>query len=149
MKYIVRNKSIITGKENLEPLHTFKSFPVFFGCVDSPESEDVRADMSWAIDPETGVIQLDKLLPLDVLYQTQHVDGTGPTWQQYYQDLADYIAKQSPKNVLEIGGGQGELGKIFIENTQDTTWTIVEPNPLSAQTDRIKIITAFFDENFV
>lgn len=148
MEYITRDKSVITGKSNLEALYVFKDFPVFFGCVDTPEREDIRADMSWAIDPETGVIQLDKLLPLDVLYQTQHVDGTGPTWAQYYHDLADYIAKQNPRHVLEIGGGQGELGKIFIDNTRDTTWTIVEPNPLSKETDRIKIIPAFFDENF-
>ncbi len=149
MEYIIRDKSVLTGKENLEPLYTFKDFPVFFGCVDTPASEDMRADMSWAIDPETGVIQLNKLIPLNILYQEQHVDGTGPTWRQYYHDLAAYIAKQRPRHVLEIGGGQGELGQIFINTTLNTTWTIVEPNPLGRETDRLKIIPAFFDEHFV
>jgi len=87
MNYIIRNKSVITSKENLEPLYTFKNFPVFFGCVDHDSREDVRADMSFAICPETGVIQIDKLLPLEVLYQAQHMDGTGPTWQAFYKDF--------------------------------------------------------------
>lgn len=148
MEYIARRASIITGKENLEPLYTYKNFPVFFGCVETTPEEDVRADMSWAICPESGVIQIDKLLPLDILYQAQHMDGTGPTWQAFYDDFAGYIARQKPITVLEIGGGQGALAEAFTKKTDGTHWTIVEPNPLHAGNDRIKIIPEFFDENF-
>lgn len=148
MGYVIRNKSIITGKENLEPLYTMKDFPVFFGCIDNNKEGDLRADMSWAICPETGVIQLDKLIPLEILYQEQHVDGTGPTWQKYYQDFVDYIIKQNANSILEIGGGKGTLADIFIGKTKDTIWTMVEPNPLHEGGDRIKIISKFFDGNF-
>lgn len=148
MKYIERKQSVITGEENLESLYTFKDFPVFFGCVDHEEEMDVRADMSWAICPKSGIIQLDKLIPLDILYQEQHVDGTGPTWEQYYRDFADYIKKQPSKDILEIGGGAGKLADIFTSITNGTSWTLVEPNPLHPGSDRIKIEQAFFDENF-
>lgn len=148
MEYIKRPQSVITGKKNLEPLYTFKDFPVFFGCVTHPVKQDLRAEMSWAICPETGVIQLDKLIPLKILYQEQHVDGTGPTWAQYYRDLADYIARQHPKDILEIGGGRGALADIYIEKTAGTAWTMIEPNPLHPGSERIKVIPAFFDENF-
>lgn len=148
MDYIERKKSVITGKENLEPLYTFKDFPVFFGCVDHEQKNDLKADMSWAICPESGVIQLDKLIPLEVLYQEQHVDGTGPTWEQYYHDFADYIKKQPSKNILEIGGGAGKLADIYTGVTENTTWTLVEPNPLHLGNDRVKIARSFFDENF-
>ena len=148
MEYIERKKSVITGKENLEPLHTFKDFPVFFGCVDHPSIEDVKADMSWAICPESGVIQLDKLLPLDVLYQSQHVDGTGPTWERYYQDFAQYVAKQTPTNVLEIGGGAGRLAVLATKLLPKATWTVVEPNPWIKETKQIKVVSSFFDEHF-
>ena len=56
--YIDRQKSVVTGKQNLEHLYTFKDFPVFFGCVDTPIEDDLVADMGWYIDPESGVIQL-------------------------------------------------------------------------------------------
>ncbi|MBA4317331.1 MAG: methyltransferase [Flavobacterium sp.] len=148
MKYIKRNNSVITGKKNLEQLFSFKNFPVFFGCVDSDQSADIKADMSWAICPESGVIQLDKLIPLEILYQEQHVDGTGPTWEKYYHDFADYIVKQNPKNVLEIGGGAGKLADIVVDLTSGTKWTMAEPNPLHKETDRIKIVQKFFDEKF-
>lgn len=148
MDYIDRKKSIITGKENLEQLYIFEDFPVFFGCVDHGPEKDLRADMSWAICPESGVIQLDKLIPLDILYQEQHVDGTGPTWERYYHDFADYIKKQPSKDILEIGGGAGKLADIFTGITEETSWTLVEPNPLHPGNDRVKITRAFFDENF-
>ncbi len=146
--YINRFKSVITKKENLEHLYLFKNFPVFFGCVETPESDDIVADMDWAIDPETGVIQLIKLIPLDILYQEQHVDGYGPTWQQYYADFANYISKQKPKTILEIGGGMGILAEKVIENSPNSAWIIVEPNPKYSGNKNIKIISEFFDENF-
>lgn len=145
--YVNRSASIITGN-NLEPLYTFQDFPVFFGCVDSKPEDDLFADMNWAICPESGIIQLDKLIPLDILYQEQHVDGTGPTWQQYYVDFASYILKQNAKSFLEIGGGAGKLASLVTESSPETSWTMVEPNPLHPGNNQIKIIPAFFDENF-
>lgn len=147
-EYIKRPRSIITEKDNLETLYTLQNFPVFFGCTNKPLEEDIVADMEWAIDPETGVIQLTKLIPLEILYQSQHVDGCGPTWQQYYQDFADYIFMQKPVSVLEIGGGQGVLAKLTTEKSSKMKWMIVEPNPWSEENEQIKVVASFFDENF-
>jgi SAM-dependent methyltransferase len=146
--YVDRPNSVITGKGNLEHLYTIPNFPVFFGCVESAEKDDFMCDMPWAIDRETGIVQLTKLVPLDILYQAQHVDGTGPTWKQYYKDLADYVAKAKPKSVLEIGGGAGDLARLTTELLPDLHWTIVEPNPWFKETDRIKTVSAFFDKDF-
>lgn len=148
IRYIKRKKSVITGKENLEHLYTFKDFPVFFGCVEDGPEKDIRADMSWAICPESGVIQLDKLIPLNILYQEQHVDGTGPTWERYYQDFSSYISKQTPSNVLEIGGGAGRLATLVTQLLPKVTWTIVEPNPLIKENNRIKVVPVFFNKKF-
>jgi len=145
---IIRDKSILTGKDNLENLLVLKDFPVFFGCVDSPASEDLVADMKWAIDPETGVIQLTELIPLEILYQEQHVDGFGKTWEEYYSYFSEYIANTKPKNVLEIGGGIGVIAEKVVGLTDTTNWTILEPNPLREDSERIKVIPGFFDSNF-
>jgi 2-polyprenyl-3-methyl-5-hydroxy-6-metoxy-1,4-benzoquinol methylase len=146
--YTERPNSVITGKDNLEHLHTLKDFPVFFGCVETPREEDLVADMGWYIDPETGVIQLTKLIPLEILYQAQHVDGVGTTWQRYYEDFAKYIKDQRVESVLEIGGGQGKIAEIVTSKSKEIKWTIVEPNPLHKGNSQISIIKGFFDKDF-
>jgi len=148
MNLIERKNSVLTGKNNLEKLVTLKNFPVFFGCTDQYPYLDIFADMEWGIDTETGIIQLMKLIPPEILYQSQHVDGIGKTWENYYQNFAEYIQKHKPLNVLEIGGGQGRLAEKIISKNQNTKWTIVEPNPTYNGTYNIKLISAFFDENF-
>lgn len=147
-KYIERRASILTGKDDLEPLPSINNFPVFPGCVETPPEADIFADMDWAIDQETGVIQLTKLVPLDILYQAQHVDGTGPTWQRYYKDFAAYITENCGGSVLEIGGGSGQLAEAAVNLSPNISWTIVEPNPTHQGSDRVKIVRAFFDKNF-
>lgn len=149
MKYIERNASLITGKENLEHLYTFKDFPVFLWCVDHPQSEDILADMSWSICPESGMIQLDKVLPLEILYQLPHNDWVWKTWEEYYIAFAEYIKNQWVKNILEIWGGGWKVALNFTKVCDDGKWFMVEPNPLIESDQRIKIIKTFFDENFV
>ncbi len=146
--YVLREESVLTGKANLEPLYTLTDFPVFFGCVDSPIADDVVADMEWKIDPDTGVIQLTKLIPLDILYQSQHVDGCGPTWQRYYETFARYICEKKIRSVLEIGGGQGRLAELCVAQNSDLKWTILEPNPTVRETKNIRVVKGFLDENF-
>jgi len=76
MNYINRNSDIVLGGATLEDLYTFKNFPVFMGCTTNDPSEDVLADMSWKISPESGMIQLNPLLPLEVVYSEEHGSGT-------------------------------------------------------------------------
>jgi ubiquinone/menaquinone biosynthesis C-methylase UbiE len=142
-KHIERTKSVITGN-NLEIIHKFHNFPVFFGCTDSSKENDLVTDMIWGIDPKCGAIQLTKLVPLEILYQEQHVDGTGPTWNKYYEDFATFIEYQKPKNVLEIGGGSGQLAQNVTKNNPKIKWTVIEPNPIIKETNQIKVISGFF-----
>lgn len=144
-----RNASLITGKNNLEDLYTFKNFPVFMGCVDTLEQEDLYADMEWAICPESGIIQLQKLLPLEVLYLNQHNDGTGLIWQNMYQKFAEFIMRyNTAKNILEIGGAHNHIAKNYLAIDKNAKWTIVEPNPQQINDKRVKIIKAWFDDSF-
>ena len=143
---IDRTKSIVTGG-NLEIIHTLKNFPVFFGCTDSPKEKDLVFDMIWGIDPECGSIQLTKLVPLEVLYKEQHVDGTGATWNKYYEDFAKFIKDEKPKKVLEIGGGSGQLAQNVTKIKSEIKWTVIEPNPIIKETNQIKVISGFFNSS--
>jgi 2-polyprenyl-3-methyl-5-hydroxy-6-metoxy-1,4-benzoquinol methylase len=147
MNFIIRKKSVITRKENLENLHTFKNFPVFFGCTTKPIEKDMLADMIWDIDKETGIIQLSSLIPLDILYMDQHVDATGPTWSRYNNDFSEYVIKNKTKDILEIGGGSGKIANIILDKDKSIHFTAVEPNPLFEEKSNLKIIKAFFSKN--
>ncbi|MGB2580230.1 MAG: methyltransferase domain-containing protein [Minisyncoccia bacterium] len=147
-EYIERDKSLITGKENLEHLYTFKDFPVFMGCVETPQEDDVVADMVWNICKDTGLIQLGKLLPLEILYLNQHNDGVGEIWQDHYKTFAKFLEKFKPKQILEIGGAHDYIANNLWDLNKDVEWATVEPNPQYIDNPKIKVLQAWFDDKF-
>ena len=56
MNYIKRDKCVVTGKEDLESLYKLIDFPVFIGCTEQDQDEDLVADMEWSISNGSGVI---------------------------------------------------------------------------------------------
>lgn len=148
MDYIPRNHSVLTGKENLEPLYTFKDFPVFMGCTDQESAKDIKADMSFAICKDTGIVQLDKLLPLELVYQSQHNDGVGKIWLEHYQAFAHFLEQFQPQNVLEIGGANDVIARDFLERNPKVSWTVVEPHPLFESDEQITVVKNWFDSSF-
>ena len=146
--YIKRTTSCLTDSNKFEDLAIISNFPVFFGATDTKEEDDLYAKMTWCIEPETGLIQLNNLIPLEILYQSQHAFGFGSTWENHYQEFSKFIMSHKPINVLEIGGGQGRIAQICSENELLKSWTILEPNPTFNPTSKIKIINGFFDMNF-
>ncbi len=148
MNYITRNSSLLTGKPNLETLYTLYNFPVFMGCTEQLQREDILADMEWAICRDTGIIQLTKLLPLEVVYLNQHNEGVGKVWTEHYKEFCHFLKKYNPQKVLEIGGAHGLIAKMFLGSSPDTKWTIVEPNPTVDVNLNVKVIKNWFDDKF-
>ena len=149
MDMIKRSEDVILDREDLEELYQFDQFPVFMGCVEQPRELDLHADMQWKISKESGMIQLDPILPLDVLYPETHGAGCiGQLWLQHHQEFANFISRYEPRAILEIGGGHGILSREYQkENIID--WTILEPNPSPADNVRARFIRGFFDNNFI
>ena len=149
MNYIDRDKDIVFQNNDLEPLYTFKQFPVFMGCTDQPADADILADMNWNISKKSGMIQLNPLLPLDVVYSAEHGSGTtGKAWDEHHEAFAQFINKYSIKNILEIGGLHGILAQKYFNLEGKAKWTIIEPNPIVPKSVPVKVITGFFDNNF-
>ena len=115
--YIDRNHSLITGNQTLEPLHTFHKFPVYIGCTEQPREQDVLADMSVAIDTESGMMQLDKVLPLDVVYSHYHSEALGGVWKEHHLSFVDFVALYKPNRVLEMRIQRLYRDGIFKEKT--------------------------------
>lgn len=146
--YIERTTSCLTGSSNFESIAKVDNFPVFFGVTKEPVENDIYAVMEWFLERKTGLIQLNKLIPLDILYQAQHAYGFGETWENHYQEFSEFLYQASPSNVLEIGAGQGRIAQICTSKDEIKKWTIIEPNPTFKETDKIKVITGFFDRDF-
>ena len=146
--YIRRRISCLTGSEDFVSIAKVEDFPVFFGVTDKPEEDDLYAVMEWFLERETGLIQLNKLIPLEVLYQEQHAYGFGETWENHYLNFSDFLCHIKPLNVLEIGAGQGRIAQICTSSDSVKNWTIIEPNPTFEETKKIKVITGFFDRQF-
>ena len=148
MNKIDRSLDVINSTDDLEHLYTFKDFPVFMGCTDAAKETDILTDMSWWISKSSGMVQLTPLIPLEIVYKMSHGSGSiGRIWAEHHLSLAKFISKINPSQVLEIGGGHGELSKAF--NTLSTAnWTIVEPNPSPVDGVTAEYIKEFFDEKF-
>lgn len=149
MELIERSHCVISGREDLELLYSFKGFPVFMGCVDHSREEDIRADMSWWISRGTGSIQLNPLIPLDVLYQEQHAGAVGKIWEMHHQEFAIFMARYGCSRVLEIGGAHGILAKKYKAIVKNTNWTMLEPNPKLIDGVDVNVIQGFFNDKFV
>ena len=149
MTKIMRDQDVILFLSDLEPLHRFRKFPVFMGTVDHDASQDLFSDMNWYISKNSGAIQLNPLLSLDILYPEAHGSGCiGDLWMQHHRCFADFIRKFNPTTVLEIGGAHGVLSKYYHEQLPETVWTIIEPNPTPGVDIKAKFIKGFFDDKF-
>ena len=145
---IARDHDVITGNEDLEHLYTFNSFPVFMGTSIASHSQDLMSNMSFWISRSSGMIQLNPLLPLDVLYPEAHGAGlVGGSWALHHQKFAEFISKFNPKSVLELGGAHGILAKNY-QTIKRIPWTILEPNPTPMEGCEAQFIKGFFDESF-
>lgn len=145
---IARDRDVITGNEDLEHLYTFHSFPVFMGTSVASRAQDLVSDMSFWISRSSGMIQLNPLLPLDVLYPEAHGAGlVGGSWSLHHQKFAEFISKFNPNSVLEVGGAHGILAKNY-QAIKRIPWTILEPNPTPVEGCEATFIKGFFDENF-
>ena len=149
MNYINRNNDVILNNNDLEKLYTFKNFPVFMGCVETDAKDDVKADMSWSISKKSGAVQLNPLLPLEVVYPLEHGSGTiGKIWEEHHLEFSKFVQKYNPNQVLEIGGLHGILAKNCLKFNPNLDWTIIEPNPTIDSDIKVKVIKSFFDSNF-
>src|SRR3990167_3143062 len=148
MNLIERKYCAISGKDDMEHLYSFHEFPVFMGCVNHALEKDIKSDMNWWISRYSGLIQLNKLLPLEVLYPEAHGAGAiGELWKKHHKEFAYFIHQRSPSTVLELGGAHGILAKEF-HQFSTIPWTILEPNPFPVENCQARFIKGFFDDKF-
>jgi len=149
MNLIFRNSDVVLKQKDLINLYRFKKFPVFMGCTNQEKKLDLLADMKWSISKESGAIQLNPLIPLEVIYKEQHGSGcVGDLWSQHHLAFAKFVHFFNFKTVLEIGGLHGILSKLYKDLDETIDWTIIEPNPIPVNGVTAHFIKGYFDDQF-
>lgn len=138
----------MTRRQTLEPLYSLKKFPVFIGCTEQKQADDLFADMDFDICTKTGLIQLRKLLPLDLIYGQYHSEAVGGIWKKHHQEFAQFVSEFSLRKVLEIGGSNAVVAHNYLELVPEADWVIVEPSPAYSGDEKVTMIKAFFDRDF-
>ena len=100
---IERNENSINSKKDLLYLHKFENFPVFMGCTNQKKETDLLADMNWSISKNSGAIQLNPLLPLEIIYQDDHGSGcVGDLWNKHHKAFAEFVHKFFLPNLFKM-----------------------------------------------
>lgn len=147
MNLIERNVDVVSGSANVDVLHSIAEFPVFMGSVDQSFETDLFAEQTWSISRDTGILQLARLIPLDILYQSQHAGAVGGIWMEHHRRFSEFLKSFSPLSVLEVGGAHGILAKLY-HAFNPISWAILEPNPAPVDGCKARFIKGFFDERF-
>ena len=131
----------------LNNIYKLEKVPIRLACTPTPEFDSDELSISKCVQCHT--IQLDNLIPLDVLYATSHnYTSVGKTWDGYFNLFCNTVNEIIiDKNILEIGDPSG---KIANRVNRYSKWFIVEPNKNENIdfNDNITFIEEFFDENF-
>jgi hypothetical protein len=100
------------------------------GVTEQKPEHDLFEDQIWGICDDCGVLQLMILLPLDLLYETNHsTESVGETWNAHHKEFADFIAQSSETKILEIGASHGDLARKLLFINSEFEILIVEPSP--------------------
>ncbi len=143
---IERSTCVLSGVEDLERVAGFDAFPVFMGCTDRPEAEDILRPMQWWQSAGTGMLQLRPLLDLDLVYLAAHNAMVGETWDAHHAALADLIEAEAPRRVFELAGADGALAHKVFDRVPDCRWTCIDTNPTTHDDERLSVVTGIIDE---
>jgi 2-polyprenyl-3-methyl-5-hydroxy-6-metoxy-1,4-benzoquinol methylase len=129
-------------------IYSLENVPINLSCVEFNFNYNFDT-LSFSQCVYCNTIQLDKLIPLNILYQTSHnTTSVGKTWENYFILFTSKIKNIiNNKTILEIGCPSGKLAT---KCNNYNKWYIVEPNKNNKIdfNDKIIFIESFFDENF-
>ncbi len=146
---LTRKNCCICGSKELRISLKIENFPVYMGVTNNEDiSSDVFFDQTWGQCEDCGCLQLINLLPPYILYQlNSSTEAVGQVWVDHHDTFANFIAKDAPKRVLEIGAAHGYLAMKLTEKCALSEYTIIEPDS-NLVNSRIKVIKGYIEDHF-
>jgi predicted SAM-dependent methyltransferase len=147
MNNLVRTNCVICNNR-IKNIHKLDKFPIKLETNIST-NKYLYEELSFSICTSCNTIQLDKLVPLEELYNTSHnTEIVGNTWLKYYDLFKSIINLYiEDKNILEVGCPSGKIAKLC---NNFNKWYIVDINKhLDVEKNNIFFIQDFFENNFL
>jgi len=142
-----RNICAICGS-TLNNIYSLNNMPIKLSCPDIYVNHTSTLSYSQCIYCNT--IQLDELIPPEILYSDSHnIETVGKIWSEYFLFFSDYIKNFiNNKIILEIGDPSAKIASLC--NNYER-WIIVEPskNTKLLFNEKITFIDGFFDEKTI
>lgn len=123
---MIRSKNIFSELDDMEHLYTIKNFPSFIGTSDQEYSKDITSDLIFDISKSSGIVQIRKLLPTELVYKKFHSEALGNIWKEHHKSFSDFILKNNPSEVIDIGGSDGYIGHISKKKNKNLNWTVID-----------------------
>ena len=147
MNSIIREECAVCNNI-IEQFFDLENIPITLSCSVSLEKYN-RATLSYSKCTKCNTIQLNKLIPLNILYEKSHnFTSVGKLWNDYFKCIVDKLQTNIiDKNVFEIGCPSGKLAMNSINYSK---WYIVDlnKNDCIKFNNKIHFIQACFDKNF-
>jgi len=144
---MIRNNCVICNS-NLQNFFVISNIPIKLSCSNE-NTNYLYEELSFSQCPKCNTIQLDKLIPLNILYSNSHnYTSVGKVWNEYFNLFCNFIDPLIlNKKILEIGDPSGKIAN-RLNNYKK--WYIIEPNKNNDITfnKNIEFINGFFDEKF-
>ena len=146
MELIKREKCVICNC-SINEFYCLKDVPITMQCTNKPIFE--KNTLHYAICSNCNTIQLNNLIPLNILYASSHnFTSVGNTWKKYFELIVNQLNNiTNLKNILEIGCPSGKIANMLNNYNK---WFIVEPNVNNniINNNNIYYIRTFFDKDF-
>ena len=82
----------------LQHIYSLNEFPIKLCCLDEPTYD--KHELSFSQCEICKTIQLDKLIPLDILYSDSHnTTSVGNIWKKYFEKI---IQNQKRKHIFSV-----------------------------------------------
>ena len=111
---MIRSKNIFSESDDMEHLYTIKNFPSFIGTSDQEYSKDICSDLIFDISKSSGIVQIRKLLPTDLVYKKFHSEALGNIWKDPQPEYGAVIQEYDEDDVLIL---EIKISSIVTDNT--------------------------------
>jgi SAM-dependent methyltransferase len=139
-----RDHCAACGSSHLDAFRKIEHFPAVPLCTDQPTDQDKLGPLDIVVCRGCGMVQLQSLMPLEVIYEFPHSEGLGKVWGEHYVEFEQFIrahrSLSSSHQTLEVGAGKGQIAQIF---AKECKLSIIEPN-YSGPSEEIEVINDFY-----